>query len=82
MSGCHPVSAQSNMVLLGWLQNDLKENLSPRLGERHRVTAERLDQCPTVPVCFRRDDLTQPETSLPVLGFEYITDDHPSFDWA
>ena len=33
---------------------------------------------PTVPVSFSRSDLTQPSTYSPVLGFVYITDDHPS----
>jgi hypothetical protein len=42
------------------------------------VALERLDQCPTVPVSLSRDDLAQPETLSPVLGSEYITDDHPS----
>ena len=33
---------------------------------------------PTVPVCFKRSERTQPETSLPILGLMYITDDQPS----
>lgn len=33
---------------------------------------------PTVPVAFSRADCTQPETSLPVRGLTYITDDQPS----
>ncbi|GLR89144.1 hypothetical protein GCM10007857_58570 [Bradyrhizobium iriomotense] len=28
---------------------------------------------PTVPVCFSRADLTQPDTAFPVLGLVYIT---------
>jgi len=35
-----------------------------------------------VPVAFGRDDFINPETESPVLGFEYITDDRPSFDCA
>jgi hypothetical protein len=31
-----------------------------------------------VPVRLNLADLTQPETSAPVLGFTYITDDQPS----
>ena len=49
-------------------------------GEIGSSGLEGENQCPTVPVALRRDDLTQPETWLPVLGLEYITDDQPSFD--
>jgi hypothetical protein len=42
--------------------------------------ARQLPHCcgPTVPVCFNRADLTQPETVFPVRGFMYITCDQPS----
>jgi molecular chaperone HscC len=33
---------------------------------------------PTVPVAFNLADRTQPETSFPVPGFRYITEDQPS----
>ncbi len=55
----------------------------PTASSRQNLHGE-LPYClgPTVPVSFNRDELTQPETVLPVFGFEYITDDQPSFDCA
>ena len=51
-----------------------------RLAERESRKVRRSAYClgPTVPVSLRRDDFTHPDTVSPVLGFEYITDDHPS----
>jgi len=31
-----------------------------------------------VPITLKRSDRTQPDAILPVLGFEYITEDQPS----
>jgi hypothetical protein len=62
-------------------------SIAKPLQQRRSLTdraAGRKSHClgPTVPVSFNRDDLTQPDTVLPVLGFENITDDQPVFDCA
>src|SRR6516164_6473368 len=46
----------------------------------HWHPPDRSDHCfgPMVSVTFSLSDLTQPDTSFPVLGLIYITDDQPS----